>query len=246
MFGRTNAGGGISPFAFIFATYPAGSVCTCTDGSRTLKLKDTSGYGVFYPPYVGTWIVTATDGTETDSITVEITAEGQNVNVKLNYALWLYRDGNEYADLTGNFIAQALSYTSSTKAGAPEIVRNPDNLTITGPLAHETGGVVRTSNKINFAGYKTLVIDLEVLRSTDNTAYQRLCVWSNMDTIWTNNVVASAHIPKVTGPTTLEIDISSLDDNSEYYVGFATYSTSTTNYVEIELSKMRAIKGAMA
>ena len=103
MHGRTNAGGGISPFAFIFATYPAGSVCTCTDGSRTLKLKDTSGYGVFYPPYAGTWIVTATDGNSETSQTVEITSEGQNVSVELSYGTLLYKEGNEYTDITGGW-----------------------------------------------------------------------------------------------------------------------------------------------
>ena len=102
MYGRTNAGGGINPFAFIFATYPAGSVCTCTDGSRTLKLKDTSGYGAFCPPYAGTWTVTATDGDQTKSETVEITKEGQSVSVELNYLLYIIKNGVEQVPVSIN------------------------------------------------------------------------------------------------------------------------------------------------
>lgn len=104
MFGRTNAGGGgTSPFAFIFATYPAGSVCTATDGSRVLKLKDTSGYGVFYPPNIGTWTVTATAGAKSASKTVEITKEGQNASVELYYRLYFYREGDQCVDTTGGW-----------------------------------------------------------------------------------------------------------------------------------------------
>lgn len=80
-------------YAVIAVTYPAGSVCTCTDGSKTLKLKDTSGQGFFLIPYAGTWTVTATDGTYTKSESVEITSEGQSESVVLSYTLYLIKDG---------------------------------------------------------------------------------------------------------------------------------------------------------
>ena len=85
--------GGAKAFAVIGVTYPAGSVCTCTDGSKTLKLKDTSGQGFFLIPYAGTWTVTATDGTNTKSESVEITSEGQNENVTLNYSVEIFNGG---------------------------------------------------------------------------------------------------------------------------------------------------------
>ena len=39
--------GSAKAFAVIGVTYPAGSVCTCSDGAKTLSLKDTGGQGFF-------------------------------------------------------------------------------------------------------------------------------------------------------------------------------------------------------
>ena len=69
----TRRGGGTSKaFAVIGVTYPAGSTCTCTDGTKTLTLKDTGGQGFFLIPYAAVWTVTASDGTNTKSQSVEI------------------------------------------------------------------------------------------------------------------------------------------------------------------------------
>ena len=87
-------GGGIGKaFAVIVVSYPEGSTCTCTDGTKTLKLKDTSGRGIFLIPYAATWTVTCTDGTKTKSESVEITTEGQSESVQLTYPYYLLKDG---------------------------------------------------------------------------------------------------------------------------------------------------------
>lgn len=95
MIGRTNVGGsgGAKAFAVIGVTYSEGSVCTCTDGTKTLKLKDTSGQGFFLIPYAGTWTVTATDGTNTKSESIEITSDGQTELIQLDF-LVIYDNGN--------------------------------------------------------------------------------------------------------------------------------------------------------
>lgn len=90
--------GGAKAFAVIGVTYPAGSVCTCSDGTKTLSLKDTGGQGFFLIPYAGTWIVTATDGTNTKTESVEITSEGQSVSVALSYELVIF----DYTNFTGS------------------------------------------------------------------------------------------------------------------------------------------------
>ena len=86
-------GGGAKAFAVIGVTYPAGSVCTCTDGTKTLTLKDTGGQGFFLIPYAAAWTVTATDGTNTKAQSVEITSEGQSESVALSYVLYLIKNG---------------------------------------------------------------------------------------------------------------------------------------------------------
>lgn len=90
--------GGAKAFAVIGAAYPAGSVCTCTNGSKTLNLKDTGGQGFFLIPYAGTWTVTCTDGVNTKAKSVEITSEGQNVSVELSYELVIF----DYSNFAGN------------------------------------------------------------------------------------------------------------------------------------------------
>ena len=80
-------GGSTKLYACIGVTYPAGSVCTCTNGTKTLKAKGTSGTAIFNVPSTGTWTVTATNGDKTASKSVSITAEGQTVVVELLYTL---------------------------------------------------------------------------------------------------------------------------------------------------------------
>jgi hypothetical protein len=72
--------------AIIAVTYPEGSVCTATDGTKTLRAKDTSGTALFNVT-PGEWTVTATDGVETATETVTITEAGQVEKVTLHYVL---------------------------------------------------------------------------------------------------------------------------------------------------------------
>ena len=79
-------------FALIAANFPAGSTCTCSDGTKTLSAKNTSGKWLFPIPYAGNWTVSATDGTDSASKVVEI-AEGQSVSVTLEYKDYVIHGG---------------------------------------------------------------------------------------------------------------------------------------------------------
>ena len=87
------SGGVGKVYAVIGVTYPAGSTCTCTNGSKTLKVKDTSGKAIFVIPSAGTWTVTAVSGSKSTSKTVSITAEGQFETVTLMFELILFDNG---------------------------------------------------------------------------------------------------------------------------------------------------------
>lgn len=85
MIGITNSGfGGSGGIAFIQVTYPVGSSCSCTNGTRTYRAKDTSGSCVFNVKDPGNWMVSCIDGTDSDSKTVTI-ANYDSISVKLNY-----------------------------------------------------------------------------------------------------------------------------------------------------------------
>ena len=86
-------GGGSKVVASIVVTYPAGSTCTCTLGSKVLTAKDTSGKWVFGLPSTGNWVVKAVKGSQSASKAVSITAEGQSVSVELSYGIFLFKSG---------------------------------------------------------------------------------------------------------------------------------------------------------
>ena len=102
-------GGSGSAFAVIAVSYPPGSICTCTDGIKTFTAKDTSGQVLFIIPYAATWTVTATDGTNNKSQSVEISSEGQFESVVLKYRSDYYINGVKYIgmepikDSVGNY-----------------------------------------------------------------------------------------------------------------------------------------------
>lgn len=85
--------GEAAPYAVIGVTYPSGATCTCTNGSKTLTAKDTTGKALFVIPSAGTWTVKAVKGSNSKSKTVSITAEGQVATVTLTYQMILFDNG---------------------------------------------------------------------------------------------------------------------------------------------------------
>ena len=157
MIGETNVGGGAKAFALISVTYPDGSTCTCTDGTKTLTLKGTSGQGIFIIPYAGTWTVTATDGTNTKSESVEITSEGQSLSVMLLYELVLYEDGVLHNEsLSGGLLLNGETFT----------IKNPIALsayrTYFGSGSHKWSGSqnLGTANAMSVSEYSNFCINV--------------------------------------------------------------------------------------
>lgn len=71
--------------AYINVTYPSGSTCTCTDGATTFTATSTSGSYQFVVPNTGAWTVSCTDGSQSTSSSVSITADEQSKSVTLSY-----------------------------------------------------------------------------------------------------------------------------------------------------------------
>lgn len=89
--------------ATINVTYPAGSTCTCSDGTTTLTAPNTSGTWACIVPNAGTWTVGSTDGDKSKSADVVITTDGQTESVTLLYITYLFKDGETYDSLTGGW-----------------------------------------------------------------------------------------------------------------------------------------------
>lgn len=154
--------------ATINITYPAGSTCTCSDGTTTISAPDTSGTWTCIVPNAGTWTVTATDGVENTSESVSITTDGQIVAIELSYLLWLYKSGNTYNAVTGGW---SVSEHPSTGGSFDGVLTLNDNSMLLSTEAW--GGSVGyanafTNNSIDLTGVNTLKFKITGI---GNTAY---------------------------------------------------------------------------
>ena len=100
MKGRTNVGGG-SVYAVIDVTYPEGATCTCTNGTRTLKAKNTSGRFLFAIPKAGEWTVTAEESGVSKSEVVNV-IESKAYIIELMFRTYYFKNG-DVSELTGGW-----------------------------------------------------------------------------------------------------------------------------------------------
>ena len=208
-------GGGTSKaFAVISVTYPAGSVCTCSDGTKTLSLKDTSGQGFFLIPYAGTWIVTATDGTNTKSESVEITSEGQSESVVLNYQLVLFDNG-----IVNNITWDAVKQPQMAISGVSSVIEVGGSGYDDGISAIYPMGLRGTTNAINLSTYETLKV---TVLNTSGTGSLKVGIGSTA----VQNDILSGDISSVAGSTST-FYISALNDSYfiSIYAGPTTLGT---------------------
>lgn len=205
--------------ATINITYPAGSTCTCTDGTTTLTAPDTSGTWACIVPNAGTWTATSTSGTETDSKAIAITTDGQNTSVELSYATYLYNLGDVCDTLTGGW--QAIGKYNAPidnggYMGSPSAVNGTASLDIS--LGGSCGLVV-TKNKIDLTGYQTLTFRGDVTTLGECS----LAIWSSTTGDYMPSSVASAAISTTGVSVECSLDLSAI--TGSYYIGLALKNT---------------------
>lgn len=204
--------------ATINITYPAGSTCTCSDGTTTLSAPDTSGTWACIVPNAGTWTVTSTSGAETDSKTVTITTDGQSISVELSYALFLFKPNAPSDIIAGEW---EMPGNSTVTAEAELVVKSVNNYNGNRDIS------ARTKGQIDLTEYSTLQATCKASGGSDT----KLEVYSG------SSVVASAAIG--TSLTTVTVDISAL--SGLHSIGFdgrhTAYLTITYTATEIKLLK---------
>lgn len=212
-------GGVGTPFAVIGVTYPEGSTCTCTDGAKTLTAKGTSGRAIFNIPYAATWTVTCTNGTDTASQAVSITAEGQSESVELSYALVLIGGGSTHEDVTGSWVSNKTEYTISTTA---------EQLKITGAAGGLTGYVYADGfDPSALKDYSTVVMTytLESQYSIDQRTFKL-----EVASAKTSGTVAATTgtLDWTSAATTVTLDISSVNSG---YIRFLCGQTADPGFI---------------
>ena len=204
-------GGSTKMFAVIGVTYPAGSTCTCTNGTKTLKAKDTSGTAIFNVPSTGTWTVTATNGDKTASKSVSITAEGQTENVTLTYAyLSVFKEG------TG-----AVQTLTKLKQSASSISVGSTGISFSYSSSDNAGVMAVTTAAIDLSTHSTLHVEAKITEiiTVYPTWQMHFGVFSQKTIENDPSVVALAYVKPKANSTRTEytVDVSSL--TSSGYVG---------------------------
>lgn len=216
--------GTLALFAVISVTYPAGSVCTCTKGTKSYKAKNTSGLALFAVPEAGAWTVSCTDGTQTASTTVTVTADGEAVNVKLAYDLRLFDNGDECAGVTGGWTNAGYTYSSMLPA-PPEI--SDGRIQLYGKSGGNTG--IGTAQSIDLAGYSKLVIDRDVLSTNSTNSAGQLWLLPGKNVV-NSQAKATLQFGRATGRAEQEIDVTNI--NTPVYV-FASVGGSVQYKVDV-------------
>lgn len=197
-------------FAVIAVTYPEGSVCTCSNGAKTLKAKDTSGKALFNVS-VGEWTVTATDGSSTASQAVSITTEGQSESVTLLYGLYLFKSGD---GLLPGYSIQRLVSGSGDFSGTDAIIWATTSQTDSGNIFQFQPAVdISEYTKLNVelmctgrysSSYTNVIIALtEKFRSGESVS-----TWDTLSKVATRNDAYN------TNRHTVSIDVSSISSSS--------------------------------
>lgn len=213
MNGPTNASSSASAKGFIRTTYPEGSICTCSNGARTLEARDTSGYMMFILPTIGIWIVTATDPadpTNTDSETVEITKEGETVSVDLSYRTYLYKNGV--------FGAGQGELVESSAYGTQSLSYNSEEIEVS--LGYNSYVYAYFPVPINTNNISTLrlVFKSDSNYSADSNDYTFAMRFQiNTNTTWGERAARVSQPNLAAGQEyTLDLDVSSVDLNEAY------------------------------
>lgn len=220
--------------ATINVTYPAGSTCTCSDGTTTLTAPNTSGSWTCIVYNAGTWTATATDGVENTSESVSITTDGQTVAVELSYYTYLFKPNTDTTNVTGGW---QLNSKGSLDSAGDQLVA-----TFTNAYNHNRAFNVATINKIDFTEFTMLVATCKAADKNNAAPRSATFAVASNQSGFNNAGTASTKIASTTfsnSTTTVTIDVSGI--SGSYYVTFvvelSNYNTGTLTVDEVKLMK---------
>ena len=202
--------------ATINITYPAGSTCTCSDGTTTLSAPDTSGTWACIVPNAGTWTVSCTKGSDSDSATVTISTDGQTASVELSYQI-IFVNGSGQATKTpavkkfGRYNSE-LTFTQNSDRYTVNVQANDGNY----------GGYSTAYFTVDLTKYSTIKLVINATQAGGREYF--LTVWKTLGSDYEDNKVAQATIPSGS-KTTVTLDVSSL--TGSHVVGLSPHIVNT-------------------
>ena len=236
---------GVTVFGAIVVDFPAGSTCTCSNGTTTYTAGSTGGNWVFTVPSAGTWTVTATKGTETNSKAVSITTQGQGIAITISF--WdgtLFDNGNSYEAYTGGWSARAWKAENAWTADAPTINGNASYMVDGMMLIQESGttksGVVETLQDVDLTDWNTFNVTVasNYLYSSGSGARFSLVAVPRTATLWWTNAAAKTESTSTIAAGTYSLDISAVSGSYDLVLGLKTGISSQSGNVRFNISKI--------
>ena len=216
--------GGGKLFAVIDVSYPEGAVCTCSNGTSTLKARGTGGHFLFNIPTAGDWTVMAVLGEDTAAETVSITSSGQSRSVELNFALYIFKSGQGLID--------GVTVDGLTNNGD---LTGQDALIWAQAGQTDTGNEIQFSPEIDFSRFATLNID--ILFTGQYSAAQNKAIIAVTDKFRTGESLstwdtlpkkAQKDVPYKTTRQTVSLDVTRIADSA--YITFWGFGTAGEIY----------------
>lgn len=202
--------------ATIDITYPAGSTCTCSDGTTALSAPDTSGTWACIVPNAGTWTISCTKGSDSDSATVAISTDGQTASVELSYQI-VFVNGSGQATKTpavkkfGKYNSE-LTFTQNSDRYTVSVQANDGNY----------GGYSTAYFTVDLTKYSTIKLVINATQAGGREYF--LTVWKTLGSDYADNKVAQVTIPSGS-KTTVTLDVSSL--TGSHVVGLSPHIVNT-------------------
>ena len=162
VFNMVGGGGSKNISSIIITGLESTDTITCTkDGkSYTATYDSTTKHWEIVGLPLGTFIVTATNGTKTKTETVLIDIAGV-YEIEMSFILWLYRDGDEFEDTTGGWsgINRYTDYYGTTASHNGSYTKLSDRLKIYSSVDNTSSGF-GTAKKIDVTNYTNLKIEV--------------------------------------------------------------------------------------
>lgn len=225
MIGKTNVGG-MKIYAFIVVNYPAGSVCTCSKGSRTMKAKDTSGVYVFAIPEAGSWTVSASSTAHPAPVTrtVSITSYGQSVGVTLAYTKYLLDYGDQKTNNTGGWVQTTVTKLWGEYSAAAATMNS------NGMVFPSATSIMTTNWQIDVTSFDRLCIAVPASNQQITVSVMK-SIGGEMGYA-SSNVVAKMNVDGTTNKANL--DISAVSGSCYIVIGAGGTITATVSQVWLE------------
>lgn len=231
-------GGKKSSFGYIGATYPSGSILTCTKDNTIFTAEDTSGKYIFALPEAGSWIIKSENSAQSisDSETISLTDENTAKEVILRYNDILYNAGDARTAITGGWNNKAVtSGTSGWTAEASSF--NTSNVVMNN--SGSTGiCAVSTKNKISFSGFTTLKIRVTAWQNLGNGFGHSEIALCTSQTLSSINSDGSRNkyykYANIGGTGTISLNISGVADNTYYVWVFGSSRKMTFDKIWLE------------